>query len=200
MPKNNHAEAGAAPAARTGVWRVFPAVLFVLAVLNLLFFALALRPAGERARGEREGLQRLQTDLHSRRETVGRLRDIESKLGEARRQDVEFYQQKFLPRETGFSTIMEELEKLAQANHVRKGGVSYSLTDVPGHPELSQVDIMTVLDGEYANIVQFVNQVERDPLFLLVDQIAAAGATMTLTPNQPKPVRLSLRLVTYFRG
>src|SRR5205085_7778411 len=134
-----------------------------------------VRPAGGRARAQRQELQKLREDVKVSRTRVGRLRDIDATLGQARQQDVAFYQEKFLPAATGFSSVVDELEKLAQSNSVRKGGVGYTYNEVPEHPELRAVEITTTLEGDYANIVQFVNRVERDPLFLVVDQIGAAG-------------------------
>lgn len=183
--------------------RVAPLLLVVLAVLNGLFFALALRPASARASADREALRTLEEDLQARRSIVARYRAIRASLGDASREDAAFLQQKFLPRASGYSTIMAEVDKLGQETRVRRGAVNYNLLEVEGHPELFQVQIQTTVEGDYANIVQFINKVERDPLFLLIDQIAAAGgsvapAAMAL-PNQVRPVRLSIVMVTYFR-
>lgn len=206
MPKNNgngHAPAVAAERPGDRARRMAPVLLVVLAVLNALFFALALRPADARARADRETLRTLEDDLKARRAVVGRYRVIDSSLGEASREDAAFLQRKFLPRATGYSTIMEEVDKLGQETHVRRGAANYDLLDVEGHPGLYQVQIQTTLEGDYANIVEFINKVERDPLFLLIDQIAAAGGSAApgaiVLPNQVRPVRLSIVVVTYFR-
>jgi Tfp pilus assembly protein PilO len=185
--------------------QIAPVLLVVLAVLNALFFLLALRPAETRASQEQERLRKVQDDLKERRARVGRLRAIDSSLGEANREQTAFFQQKFLPRGTGYSTILEAIDKLGATNHVKRAGAAYTETDVPGHPELYQVEIQTAVEGEYANIIQFINQVERAPLFLLIDQVTAATGAAPTGPlalqqqNQARPVRLTLRLITYFR-
>lgn len=207
---NGQATATARERASDRLHKFAPPVLGVLVIVNVLFFALALRPAGARARGERERMTKLEDDLKTRRAYVGRLRDIESKLDEARAEDAAFFQQKFLPRATGFSTIMAEVQKLGVETHVRRSGASYSLGDVSGHPDLYEVQIQTNVEGAYTSIVEFINRVERDPLFLLVDEISAAGgapppptsgspAGLAGQASQAAPVRLNIRLVTYFR-
>jgi Tfp pilus assembly protein PilO len=206
MSKNSQEGGQARAGERRGDWlrQAVPLLITVLALVNALFFGLVLRPAGARASAAREGMRQLQDEVKSRRATVAHLGEIESKLGEARSEDVSFYQQKFLPRATGFSTVMEELEKLAVASHVKRGGANWSLTDVPDRPDLSAVEITTTMEGDYAGIVQFVNRVERDPLFLLIDQVSAVGGApppgQTLASNAPRSVRLAIRLITYFRG
>lgn len=200
MPRNDHPDpdAGAAVLARRSRRRITQGLLAVMVLVDVLFFSLALKPAGQRAREQREAFERLRNDLQSRRETLVRLRKIAGNIGDARGQDMEFYQEKFLPKPTGFSIIMEEVDRLAQANKVRKGAVSYGLAEVRGRPELNQVEINTTVEGDYANIVQFVNQVERSRLFLIIDNISVAGGGAV--PGQSRVVRLTLRLVTFFRG
>lgn len=188
-----------APPARRDLRRVaLPALLVLLALINILVFALALKPAGIRTREQRDTLQRLQDEGQSRRATVARLREIISRLDVARNENAAFYQDKFLPRATGFSTIIESLDKLAKANNVSKGPVSYTLTDVPGRADVNQVEIVTTVEGDYTHAVQFINQVERDPLFLLIDSInvMAGGGT----PGQPRTIKLAVRLAAFFRS
>ena len=202
MAKNNlPSRAAERPASRRPAWRrLLQGLLAGLLAINILFFSLA--PAGERARKQAELFRRLGQDLESHRETVKRLRDIAANLDQARQQGLEFHQDKFLPKPTGFSILMEELDKLARANRVRKGTVSYSLSEVKGRPELNEVHVTTVLEGDYAKIVEFVNQVERSPLFMIIDNIALAGGGNTRAKagaRKASPVRLSLRLVTFFR-
>ena len=184
--------------------RVAPALLGLLLAINALFFSLALRPAGERALERREQLQRHEQEAVTRRENVERLRAVVANLDSARAQGRGFYQERFLPRATGYSAVIEELDKLARANNVQKGAVAYSEPEpVPGQSDLTAVSITTAIHGDYGNVVRFINQVERSPLFLVIDSIGAAGGrTAGPGPGGPGPsgkVQLSLGLVTFFR-
>ncbi len=196
-------EGGGRPA-RPPWRRILQVSLVVLALLDGLFFALLLKPAGERARAQREDFEKLRQEVGTRRGNLDGLRSTAGNLGDARKEAMDFYQQKFLPKPTGFSIVMEEVDKLAQANKVLKGGVGYSLVEVRNRPDLNQVDITTVLEGEYGDIVRFVNGVERSGLFLLIDSIGVGGSNRQPGPagsaGQTRSVQLSLRLVTFFRG
>ena len=182
-------------------WRLLQGLLAALLAVNILLFFLAPKPPGERAREQAEVERQLDQDLGSRQETVERLRNITENLDQARQQGLQFHQGKFLPKPTGFSILMEELDKLARANRVSKGTVSYSLSEVKGRPELNEVHVTTVLEGDYAKIVEFVNQVERSSLFMIIDNITLAGrGTRVKTgASKARPVRLTLDLVTFFR-
>jgi predicted alpha-1,6-mannanase (GH76 family) len=49
------------------------------------------------------------------------------------------------------------------------------------------------LSGDYRPLVQFINTVERDKMFFVIDGV-------TLTGQQTGTVNLRLRLTTYLRG
>lgn len=170
--------------------RIVQGGLLALLVVNALFMFLIFRMGHEQQRGD---LDQLNIEAKGRRETVARLKLIETNLGESRRLGDEFYNKKFLPITTGFSTVMEEVDKLAVSNGVRKGGVNYSLREVKDHPDIQQVEIDTSLEGDYSKIVRFINHLEQSDLFLIVDSLAVGG-------GQGKAVHLSVKLVTYFRS
>lgn len=192
MPRNS-AASNSARAARRDLRRPIKVALLGLLLLDLLFFVLAFQPAGRSFAEQRQALDRLRSEYKARREGVGRLQKIEANLAEARRQGDEFYTRRFLPKATGFSLIMEEVDKVASATGVRKGPVNYTLAEVKDRAGIEQVEITTTLEGEYPKIVQFINHLEQSSLFLIIDSMnvgtgAARGA-----------VKLSVRLVSYFR-
>ena len=174
--------------------RAVQAGLLALLVIDAAFLFLVYRPLGSSFAQQRAGLEQLTAEAKARRETVARLKQIEASLGESNKLGNDFYNQRFLPAETGFSTIMEEVDKLAVANNVVKGGVNYSLAEVKDHPEIAQVLIDTSLEGDYSKVVRFVNQLEQSHLFLVVDSLGVGGG------GPGKNVRLSVKLLTYFRA
>lgn len=202
MPRSNQ-EAQAAPrrnlrngSGRRSLRRPIQIGLLALLLVDLLFFVLAFRPAGQSIAEQRQGLERLRADLEQRRAAVERLHAIEANLTEARRGGEDFYRTRFLPKAIGFSVIVEELDKLASANGVRKGPVGYNLAEVKGRSDLEAVEITTSLEGDYAKILQFINRLEQSPLFLIVDSLAAGSGTAV---GPRSGVRLAVRVVTYFR-
>lgn len=168
-------------------------VLLALLVLDALFFFFSFRPMGQSFSQQDAELKSLREDAKGRRLKVDRLRKIEATLGDSNRLGDQFYQTKFLPAETGFGTIMEEVDKLAVATGVHKGAVSYSVRDIKNRPDLEGIDIGTTLEGEYSKIVRFINQLEQSQLFLIVDSMAVTGG------GKAKTVSVTVRLLTLFR-
>jgi hypothetical protein len=119
-------------------------LLVLLAVNGILGF-LAFRPSSLQV-GD---IERLRTDRRERKETVDRLKKVEASLVESAKQGDQFYDTKFLPASTGFATIMEEVEKIATANGVKKGSVSYSTQPVKDREGIEVVEINTGIDGDY---------------------------------------------------
>jgi Tfp pilus assembly protein PilO len=174
---------------RRAVWGALLGVLALDAAL--VFFT--LRPSGLSMAQQKAELARLNADLKTRRDSLAHLEHIQAMLSDSGRQGEEFLKTKFLPAETGFSTIMEEVDKLAVSNGVRKGGVSYSNAAVKDRPGIEAITIDTSLEGEYSKIVRFINRLEQSQLFLIVDSLAVGQS------SGRGAVKLSVRLVTYFR-
>jgi Tfp pilus assembly protein PilO len=192
MPKNNPTATVARPPRRDRR----KTIRFTLATLlgvNLILVALVFWPAGQSYASQKQELEKLRADAQGKRELVGRGRMIEANLATARKQGDDFYNKQFLPSATGYSVIMEEIDKLAQSNGVKKGGVGYTVGEVKNRPDLQSIDISTTLEGEYSKIVKFINRLEQSQLFLIVDSMNAASNPQTRT------VKLTVHILTYFR-
>lgn len=194
MSKNS--QAGKIRTERRNWRRVIQIALVALLVVDVMFFILGFIPSGQGFAGQKGDLEKLREDLKARQSAVAHLKKVEAALADARQQGDEFYSTKFLPQTTGYSRVMEAVDKLAQSSGVKKGAVSYSATEVKSRPDLIAVDISTIVEGDYGKVVQFVNQLEQSPMFLTVDRLGVSTGQSTA---QAKIVRLALNLVTYFR-
>ena len=87
--------------------------------------------------------------------------------------------------------MSEELGKLASDNSVHFAAVKYDEKDAP-IDGLRKVNIEISLSGDYLPEVKFINALERDKMFFLVDGVALG--------EQQGNVRLQLKLETYMRG
>jgi Tfp pilus assembly protein PilO len=168
--------------------RAVQAGLLVLLVINGVLGFFVFRPNALQ-RGE---LQRLRIEERDLNQTVTRLKQIQSSLVESARRGDEFYNVKFLPASTGFATIMEEVEKIATASGIKTGSVSFSPHEVKDRAEIEAVEIDTSVDGEYSKMVRFINQLEQSQLFFIIDSLGVGS-------SEKKGVRLSVKLVTYFK-
>ena len=87
--------------------------------------------------------------------------------------------------------MSEALGKLAAANGIQIAAVKYDDKDAPVEG-LRKLEIELALSGSYLQEVKFINALERDKTFFLID-----GVTLG---EQQGNVRLQLKLETYLRS
>ena len=130
-----------------------------------------------------------QNDLRTRQREVQPLRGMENKLKLADKEIEAFYGDR-LPDKA--SAVPAELEKLAARNGVRISQAKYARkpADVAG---LTRLEIDTNLEGDYLQAVKFINALERDRMFFILNSIDLGEQ------QQGGFVRLGLKLETYLR-
>jgi type IV pilus assembly protein PilO len=106
--------------------------------------------------------------------------------------DADAFYQKRLPYAT--SQVAAETGDLAHRAGVHWTRAQYSYLPVlPGPDALSELHMDASVSGDYRPIVQFINSVERDKLFFVINGI-------NLTGQQTGQVNLRIRLTTYLRA
>jgi type IV pilus assembly protein PilO len=167
---------------RTKVKIAIAALLAVDVVAGLVL----LSPLVGSERSRREQLDQLWRELQQKTREAEPLRDVDQKIVTARRQIDDFYKKR-LPAQD--SAISEELGKVAGQNKVHIGQIRYQSkdNDVVG---LRPVEIQAEFSGDYLQLVRFINALERDPLFFIIDSVELGG-------EQGGLVKLQLKLETY---
>jgi hypothetical protein len=113
------------------------------------------------------------------------LRGLDTKIVKARKAIESFYGKRIPPNE---STFVGELGSLAVDNHVRLSRVQY--TQVPAITSLVEIRMDASLSGDYPSIMQFINGIERDKTFFVIN-------VLTLNGQQGGLVNLRMRLSTF---
>ena len=91
------------------------------------------------------------------------------------------------------SQVAAEVGALAHKEGVRWTRAQYAYTPVlSGKDALTEVSMDASVSGDYRPIVQFINAIERDKLFFVINGI-------NLTGQQSGQVNLRIRLTTYLR-
>ena len=163
-------------------------VLIGLVVLVLGCVVYLLSPAGRSRQARQRDLSALQAQLAAKRVEVMPTRGMEGKLKQASADIGAFYADR-LP--TQYSAVSEELGKLAAQSGVQIAAVKYDDKDAPVE-ELRRLDLEVTISGSYLSEVKFINALERDKIFFLID-----GVTLG---EQQGNVRLQLKLETYLRS
>ncbi len=163
-------------------------VAIILAVLDVAAVGFLLSPLG-RSRSTREAeWAEARRELLAKKADAVPLRGMDKKLDLARQEIAAFYKGRFPAQ---YSAVSSELGKVASQAGVRVSQISYDPkpTEIPN---LQQVIINANLDGDYLQVVKFINALERNRMFFMVD-------SLTLAQEQGGMVRLQLRLETYLR-
>ncbi len=157
-------------------------LLLVLACIGYL-----MSPAGRSRQARQRDLAALKLQVAAKRVEVLPTRGMDGKLKQASTDISDFYQERF-PAE--YSTVSEQLGKLAAASGVQIAAVKYDDKDAPVQG-LRKLEIEVTLSGSYLQEVKFINSLERDKLFFVID-----GVTLG---EQQGNVRLQLKVETYLR-
>jgi type IV pilus assembly protein PilO len=159
-----------------------------LAVLDLACIGYIVSPAGRSRQARQREYVALRQQLVAKQQEVLPTRGMDQKLKQAS-QDIDgFYGNRFPAQ---YSVVADELGKVAADTGVRLSGVKYDEKDAPVEG-LRKLIMELTIAGDYLQEVKFINALERDKMFFLIDGITLG--------EQQGNVRLQLKLETYMRG
>jgi hypothetical protein len=100
----------------------------------------------------------------------------------------------------GYSVISEELSSVAKTTHVLLEDQRFRQKDVPGR-DLEEIEIDGTVSGDYANIVRFLNALQRSKNTYIVDSLGleSENTNQPTTAAAPTGLKVSLHVRTFFR-
>ena len=166
------------------------ALMVVLAADALLLYAnWSSTDAGSKAAAAQLAPLRTQEQLLGA--DVKRVAGIRARLSEVQRNAEKFYGDEFLTTATGYSTIIGDLNKISKASGLRTSNVTFKERPLETRG-VTEITVGTTVEGDYVNVVRFINGLERSGNFYLLDSLALASST-------GGSIKLNLQLRTYFR-
>jgi Tfp pilus assembly protein PilO len=162
--------------------------LTAMAIVDVLTIAVFFSPLVGSETSRRDQLAQDWRELQQKTREVEPLRGLDKKIPVARKQIDEFYAQR-LPSQD--SAISADLGRVATQTGVKIGSIKYVMKD-PLPVGVRRVEIDADLAGDYLQLVRFVNTLERDQMFFLVDSVGLGG-------EQNGIVKLQLKLKTYLK-
>lgn len=162
--------------------------LIVMVGIDLLAAGLYFSPLIGSAETRRMDLNQLQAELTQKTRQVAPLKDLPQKVNLAGTEINEFYKKRF-PSQN--SQILTEIGKLASANGVRIEQGTYKPADeiTVG---LQPIQMEYNLGGSYTSLARFINALERDDMFFIINSVTLGG-------DPQGPVKLSVKLETYLK-
>ncbi len=148
--------------------------IVVLLAANLVAAVFAFHPFGGSAESLEEQLVVLQRDIQQKQVALTRSRNIAAKIEQARAAGGKFMTSSFVSRRAASSTMISELVKSAKQVGMREREHSFQFEPVEGSDTLSMMTITGNYEGTYADLVQFVNLLDRSPRFLIIEFLQAS--------------------------
>ena len=171
-------------------------ILLLLLTLNaVLLLALLSHPRGHTLRDRPEELRRVRARKEEAQNAVVEMRELRGKVEVALQNGEEFSQKNFLTRHSAFSAILTDLEHLASESRLKPVGTSYQLEDEKERPGWTNVEVTLGVEGEYPDLVRFINHLEQSNLFWIIDSLNVAGAS---TGTSSRGLRMTLKMQTFF--
>jgi type IV pilus assembly protein PilO len=169
--------------------RKFTLALVILLGIDLTCGIVLISPIGKSARGSQQELAKLWSELQLKTRETMPLQGINGKVEQAKTEIKQFMDDR-MPGQS--ASIPDELGKVASENKVILTSAKYKTedTDIPG---IRRVIIQANLNGPYSQEARFINAVERDKLFFIIDSIS-------LGEEQTGGVLLQIQMETYIRS
>lgn len=149
-------------------------IVGVLLVANLVAGLLAFRPWAETPLELEQQIVDLRKQAVQRRAEIERLKTLVAKSEKARVEGDKFLAQFFLGRRTAASTLISELNNMAKSSGIKTKEHSFAFEAVEGTDVLAMMTITANYEGSYADLIQYVNRIDRSPRFFIVERLAAA--------------------------
>jgi len=163
--------------------------LAIMAGVDLLAAIVYFSPLVGSADSRRLDLYQKQAELNEKTRQVAPLKDLPHKVEIARHQIDVFYKKRFPGQQ---SEIVERFGKLAAANGVTVSQATYKKKD-EGPGQLRPVEIEADLSGNYTALAHFINALERDEMFFIIDGVTLGG--------EPQgPVKLNVKLEAFLKA
>ncbi|HEX8985296.1 MAG TPA: hypothetical protein VF767_07690 [Bryobacteraceae bacterium] len=162
---------------------VIRAALGALMVANLVAAVLVLKPwAGSAEDLERQAAALRQT-LHRKQIALDRLRGIVNKVESARGDGDKFMDGYLLSRRWVSSRLLRDLDGMARKASIRQKEVSFGFEPVEGSDTLTKATMTANYEGTYADLVHFLNLLDRSPRLLIIESLAATPQPQGLVLN-----------------
>lgn len=168
------------------------AALALVLLVDIVLIGLIWR-MGTSPTGPKNGLTLLRRQHALLAADVARGEKIQTELPEVRRQGTTFFNQDLRPLGSGYSALISDLGDLAKQSGLQAENFSFHQHDADKRGVV-ELDISTVVNGDYPSVVRFINDLERSDNFYVLQ-----GLSLAATSTNAAQLKLNLELRTFFR-
>jgi type IV pilus assembly protein PilO len=123
---------------------------------------------------------------------LNRTRTLAHSVDRGKQEGDKFLSTYMTSRRHTYSTIIGELTETAKTAGM-KAGATISLEPIQGSDDLDMMSVTLTLEGNYAQLMKFVNLLDRSPRFLIIE-------TLTVTPRAKSDIlSVGVKLDTFVK-
>ena len=172
---------------------LFAALLGVICAINLLFYLILYRPVRSEYFGMQDSILKRREEVRSRTQKIERLEKLSAQLETSEQDRRELFSMYFIPKSSGWSEIVPQLDAMIRKSGVKNSKKEYSLDESPQYG-LYSVKINLPVTGMYSNVVNLIKEIESSNTFFIINSIDVRGNAA----ETPSGVSMSLNLETFF--
>jgi type IV pilus assembly protein PilO len=159
-------------------WARDPRVLIriglgILLAADLITAVLVFKPWAASAQDMKRQAASLRQQIDQKRMALNRLRVIVGKVETARTDGDRFMETNLLSRRTVSSNLLDELEQTARQSGIRQKNANFVFEPIEGSDTLTKATITADYEGNYEDLMRFLNRLDRSPRFLVVEYLEA---------------------------
>jgi len=163
--------------------------LAIMLGVDLVAAVVLFSPLVGSTSSRKQELDELWIELRTKTKQLEPLANLPQKVLIAHDQIGEFYKKRVPTQE---SQIATEVGKLASGSGISIEAVKYKVVDTE-LSGLQRVEMEADLSGNYVGLAKFINALERDDVFFIINSVKLGG-------EQQGPVKLNMKLETYLKA
>ncbi|HLQ76003.1 MAG TPA: hypothetical protein VK210_01530 [Terriglobia bacterium] len=179
---------------------VFAGFLTVIALVNVLFFFILLRPARSDYFNLQGSIDKLRSDVGASQLFIAKLQRTSEQLERFEQDREGLFKKHFIKFDPGFGELSPRLSQMAVQAGVQRPVVDFTRDEVKQYG-LYSVKIKIPVQGTYSNSVNFIKTLENSDTFFLINSIEVRANSDTGSSNSAVSsanVGLGLSLETFF--
>jgi len=166
--------------------------LGALLLANLIAAWFAFQTPGGSLADLESDVNAARKQLLARQKTLEQAKHHLELAQKAREAGDQFLSQFFLGRRTAYSTLETVLADAAKASGVRAKERSFNEELIDGSETLGMFSLNANFEGNYTDLIHFVNTIDRSSRLLIIDQMSAQ-------PQQSGGLAINLKINAFYR-
>jgi type IV pilus assembly protein PilO len=167
--------------------------LGLLLAANLAAALMVFKPWGGTPEDLERELAALRRQVTDRSRQLQALRTLVANVEKGRAQSDAFVAEQFLEQRTSAWAIVAELSELANTAKIKVKEHSFASEPIEGSRDLSMLSITANYEGSYADLIEFMNLLDRSSRLMIIESLQAAPVQGSGTLN------VSMKLNTFMR-